>query len=858
MTTITILTHSRSRLAKTWRADGTIAPYDETKNYRVRSEPVADIRELSALLERLERDPHSAVIRGEFKGSEAAARLDPDEHKPGLARKIKALYDDRPRNWVLIEVDNFEPRTDNPIDEYITQCLPVEFHDVTYHWQLSSSAGHPNSVGKLKAHLWFWLKKPVSSNDLKHWAVSHDIPVDKSVFNVVQFHYTAAPVAEPGVHIPIEQRSGLCEGLFGDEVDIHIPYVNGHDVAVVASADDEVDDLIFLGAAKLGWTLDEGRAILFDVPSDAIREIWLNDLASFHHEFDGSQEALEVAIEWCETASNFASRKDVEDRWASFGKFRGGNPLTGRWLLKRRAECLAKRKYAARAEWEERLRSAADEFTLREKVCPDLAQDDRLDDLSREALAQALMSAFKRLGSKYPIGSCRKLIAPRVDARRTGGLPAWAEGWVYVTDDDQFYRIDSQEWLSMQGFNARFNRELSGEGEKNAAWIALEELKLPTVTSAIYLPWAPAAIFELNGVQCVNKYRPSATPEAVAALSATGREAVQVVVRHLHTLAGGRPEIVATLLDWLAHNVQHPGVKVRWAPLIKGVEGDGKTVLGALLASVMGRINVRNVSPKVLGTDFTGWAEGSCIAVLEEIKLTGHNRYDILNALKPFIANDSIEIHPKGKDPRDAINTTNYIAFTNYPDALPLTDTDRRWWIVFTPFSSRKDLTAAVGEDLGAYFDRLHDAIQQHPAELRRWLLDHPISSDFKPNGSAPMTKEKGLMIGMSTSEEDDALNYVLENCEGKRGVTLNLFSSRCMGHALLAESSDLNLQTTARNRLFAKAGFTKLPKKVKWNGEAHVIWVRGHGDSELIDVRSILDETLKNEAVDSESNDLF
>lgn len=175
-----------------------------------------------------------------------------------------------------------------------------------------------------------------------------------------------------------------------------------------------------------------------------------------------------------------------------------------------------------------------------------------------------------------------------------------------------------------------------------------------------------------------------------------------MVMRHLNLLCGGREPVVQTLVDWMAHNVQHPGVKVRWAPLIKGVEGDGKTVLGSIMAAVMGRSNVRNVSPKVLGTDFTGWAEGSCVAVLEEIKLTGHNRYDILNALKPFVTNDSIEVHRKGKDTYDAVNTTNYIAFTNYPDALPLTDTDRRWWIVFSPFTHKDEMEAAIRAQAGA------------------------------------------------------------------------------------------------------------------------------------------------------------
>jgi len=866
---VTILSHSHSRLAKLWAADGTIKPYDDTKNYSVRTEHVADINALSALLTSLEPASRSGVIRGLFKGDVAASAIDPEHHKPGLARKIKALYDDAPLHWVLIEVDKFKSIADPvrepvaAITEYIRAHLPPEFFDRSYHWQLSSSAGHPSAAGNLKVHLWFWLAEPATSDDLKRWAETQQIAVDKSVLNSVQFHYTAAPLAEPGVVIPVPVRSGLESGLFGDEVSIDFGRAAPMSTAL-APWEGDADDLLSL-TSTLDWSIEHARSVLFTLNADSDRATWVNDLAAFHHETHGTPEALEIAVEWSQQAANFADRKDVEDRWTSFGKYRG-TPMTGRWLLKRQGECQVQLKYDAKGEWAEKIKAATDEFTLREKVCPQIVKDGRLDDMARESIAQMLFDTFKRLGTKYPIAQCRKLLVEKRSAKQGGlsALPEWVQPWVYVTDDDKFYRLDSEEWLTMQGFNARFNRELptdeDGAMAKSAGWTVLDDMHIPSVTKALYLPWA-APKFDLEGVACVNTYRPSAVPQPVATLSPEGRAAVSVVRQHLNLIAGGRQEVVATMVDWLAHNVQHPGVKIRWAPLVKGVEGDGKTLLGSLLAAVMGRVNVRNVSPKVLGTDFTGWAEGSCVAVLEEIKLTGHNRYDILNALKPFITNDSIEVHAKGKDPRDAINTTNYIAFTNYQDALPLTETDRRWWIVFTPFTSSSEMARAVAPlsaNLGLYFDRLHEAIQQHPAELRRWLLDHSIGTTFKPNGSAPATDEKARMISASTSEEEDMVRFILEDGEGRKGVTPTVFASRLMRRELLSLDSSLEINTTAGNRLFARCGFSKLPKKVKWDGEAHTVWVRGSGSMSTDEVRTLLDQTLKFGAEGSEVEDLF
>lgn len=623
------------------------------------------------------------------------------------------------------------------------------------------------------------------------------------------------------------------------------------------SSDLPDDDLLSL-KPRLGWTLDQARGYLADCDPGASRDRWVTALMAIHHELAGSPEALELCVEWSAGAfwpegqpANYGGRSAVESAWRSFG--RSSETVGGGSLLAWRKEQLGKRGYEARDHWAQVLKEAPDEFSIREKHCPQIAADERLDEMAREAIAQMVFDALKRTGTKFPIAQCRKLVAPKVveKARGKSSLPEWLEGWVYVTDEDKFYRMDSDEWLTMSGFNAKFNRELpvdeDGALTASAAWVALTHHGIPTVTRGVYLPWADR-IFEMDGIQCVNTYRHSSVPAAVDTLSVAGRGAVGVVLRHLRLLCGNREDVVRTFIDWLAHNVQKPGVKVRWAPLVKGIEGDGKTVLGSLLAAVMGRVNVRNVSPKVLGTDFTGWAEGSSVVVLEEIKLTGHNRYDILNALKPFITNDSTEIHRKGQDGYDSINTTNYIAFTNYADALPLTDTDRRWWILFTPFTDAAAMARAIGpgdtrEVLGAYFDQLHDSIQQHRAELRRWLLDHRISDAFKPNGSAPLTEEKQLMISMSMSDEEQTVREVLTT--GAVGVTNQVFLSSYLRSAVSELGVGIEVNTSAWSRLLGKIGYTRQPKKFKWKGRAENVWVRGHKHLEPEEIRRVLLGTL-------------
>ena len=204
---IAILTHTTKRLAKLWRREGGIANYDLAKNFQLRTVELRGIDELSELLTDLEKDPHSCIIRG--------------RHKTGAVRVLRRLdeFEDQPLHTVLIEVDDFEPLTADPVHEpesaaleYIGACLPLEFRDVAFHWQLSNSAGFPGKEHLLKAHLWFWLATPATSASLREWARSNGIECDKAVFNPVQVHYTSGPVFEDGVMDPVPRRSGLWRG----------------------------------------------------------------------------------------------------------------------------------------------------------------------------------------------------------------------------------------------------------------------------------------------------------------------------------------------------------------------------------------------------------------------------------------------------------------------------------------------------------------------------------------------------------------------------------------------------------------------------------------------------------------------
>ena len=208
----------------------------------------------------------------------------------------------------------------------------------------------------------------------------------------------------------------------------------------------------------------------------------------------------------------------------------------------------------------------------------------------------------------------------------------------------------------------------------------------------------------------------------------------------------------------MAYNVQNPGEKILWAPIIKGVQGDGKSTIRNILTAVMGEKNVRDVATNELNSQFNAYAEGCCVAALEEIRVKGHNRHEVMNTLKPLITNPIVSVVKKGQDAVQCPNTVNYIGFTNHDDALALDADDRRWGVFFTKYESREQLMADRSED---YWELLHGTYRYARGALRGWLLAVDLDG-FNPNFPPDLSNHKSRMIEQSRPIEEQEISEII------------------------------------------------------------------------------------------------
>lgn len=506
--------------------------------------------------------------------------------------------------------------------------------------------------------------------------------------------------------------------------------------------------------------------------------------------------------------------------------------------------------------WIQRVLNVDSERELIDEVMPAIARDDSLDVFGRRKLEPMIRARFADFLVKVTDTEIRKHITPEklvVEDDRPedfGGLPAWANHYVYVTSIDSFYNKTNGEIMSREGFRAVHNRYMpkksNGDCEDAAKW-CLERWNMATVEDTLYRPQMPD-IFCEAGRWYANEYVPTSVPQVAASISPEVRECIELFWAHMNALTGQRAEVRDNLFYWLLHNVKKPGVKIRWSPLVKGVQGDGKSLLLRLLIAVMGSANAQPLSASAIRSEYNDWATGAAVRGVEEIMMTGRRRHEAANDFKTNITEDDVFLNRKGRVGITVRNTTNYIAFTNHSDAVPIEDGDRRWFIVFTPWRNIHDAAKAMGlhsaRDVEKRLGCIVDSIKRHPAEWRKWLLDCELPADFNPNGRAPETSEKKLMK-LAGEDEHHAMTMALLE-DGAVGITPQVVSSAHLTRAMMAMCARENLDAPKTNtlvHLMTRLGFVR-GERFKWGGEAVRCWVKNPEMSKDAQ-RAELDKTL-------------
>jgi hypothetical protein len=540
----------------------------------------------------------------------------------------------------------------------------------------------------------------------------------------------------------------------------------------------DIADLeLALAQRPLDLTPEDVGSILDRWPAEPLDyDGWAEVGMALYHQFEGRDEGLRRWVAWSEKSPKHNPR-EMRMKYRSFGgrmkpktmasiiRHVGGlhkalaiEPA-GDTFAALEAQARAVKDVKAYGELRDRVRKMSD-------VALPLAM--------RAALALAVFESFGKNGNLTKAEVKREFRPARRKGPGSVGEysgpgefsgPEWLSDWVFCGAENTYERISVRDSMIPAAFKAYFGGEPEVmAAEVDAAAFALNICKIPKVSNLMFWPGA-GQFFEHRGLRYLNTYEESGvTPCETLEGDEDGKRVVELFLQHLRNLIPSERE-QRIVIDFLAFVYQNPGRRVRWSILLYGIEGAGKTYFFKVAQLLMGH-NAKTVSTTAINSEFTGWAAGARLINIDEIRIAGTNKYGILDKMKPMISDDTISVIHKGKDERSVPNFASYMMSTNHADAIPISDSDRRYSVITTRYTTKEELNAFHGgpEGVEAYFSKLFSETARRADAIACFLRDWKVDASFNPEGRAPETDGLLSMRSLNVSEERDDVEAAIDN----------------------------------------------------------------------------------------------
>lgn len=397
----------------------------------------------------------------------------------------------------------------------------------------------------------------------------------------------------------------------------------------------------------------------------------------------------------------------------------------------------------------------------------------------------------------------------------------YMQGCVWVTSEGRIIGpngrlMDQNKFNGLYG-GKTFILDDTGQLTSRVPWDAALKGQAWTVPKVDHMRFMPqlangAIITDEFGLAGVNTYRaPVVRPVAGD---------VGPFLDHLSRLISNEHDR-AVLLAFMAQCVQRPGIKIKWGVVLQSMEGAGKTLFEQIMQAALGISYVYSPNPKELtegGGKFNGWMRRKLMIIINEVK-TDEKR-ELIEVMKPWITEYRVEMQGKGTDQEMQDNPTNFLMFTNFKDAWPITKTQRRVSIIYSDVQRVTDLDR-LGMT-GEYFTNLYRWARDGGASaVAEWLGRYPVPDQFNSETSSPRAPH--------TTATDEALrlsrtiieDIIAEAIEGNRQGFRNGWVSSVAVTNLLREAGHRVGGPRSVPAALSNLGYERIGKATKaWQQE--------------------------------------
>lgn len=365
-------------------------------------------------------------------------------------------------------------------------------------------------------------------------------------------------------------------------------------------------------------------------------------------------------------------------------------------------------------------------------------------------------------------------------APKMGEVPI--ENFIYFAPGNSFvYRPTASFWISEAVNSAVSPVNEEGKIIKPAEWLRMNMLATSMTKDPALDGDYVKGIDCRDGVQIAqggaavfNCYRGPTIEPGDAKLA-------QPFLKHVRTVFNKDGD-ADQFLDYMAHRVQHPSVKPRFALMIAGDQGVGKDTAVEMCCSAIGAWNVANIEPTDLDTSFNEYASAVLVRVSEAANLHDMSKWAFNERMKVLIAGtpDNLTINPKYGQKFSVRLHCGVIITTNHMlSGIHIPNDDRRYDVIES--ATKSEMGLGNDAETREYFSELWEWFvasggDRHVAAL---LLERDISK-FSPANGQRKTEAHRLVVGSNLVADHwviDAIDELGEPVAFRSDVMLSILT---------------------------------------------------------------------------------
>lgn len=397
----------------------------------------------------------------------------------------------------------------------------------------------------------------------------------------------------------------------------------------------------------------------------------------------------------------------------------------------------------------------------------------------------------------------------------TAGKQKWFKNCFFVEREGKIFSPTGR-FMNQVQFNGRYGGKefctrLTGGKTTDEAWKAAlrsTDWTIPKVDHVRFLPQLKPfeVIVDEMGRRGLNAY----IPANIETVEGDVSRWMDYLSRVFNT-----PEDVKLFNDYLAHCIKFPGWKIPWTVLMQSAKGVGKQMIAEVIKRSIGDAYTYQPDAEELVSgvsQFNGWMRNKLMIIVDEVRVGDRN--DLMNGLKTIITDRRIAIESKGVDQEMEDNVSNWIFFSNFKDAFPIDENERRYCIFFSKLQTAREIReAGLTKE---FFDSMYHWLDHEKgyAKLAYFYKNYPIERGSLPH-RAPETSSYQEVLRIGRSPLRVLIDEKIE--AGERGFRAGYLSYTMLLKAIAQSSmrstpAEHVIKAAIEQRGYVELGYTVAP----------------------------------------------